>query len=86
MENVDDTGEIILKGTMCQGGNLGSTVKFTTTYLNDLPYTNSEPIAMENSVYKLSNQPDIAYSVEDLLIEEEIEDKKDIIDQITNTY
>ena len=86
VENDDDTGEIILQGKMCQGDNLGSTVKFATTYFNDLPYINSEPIAVDNSVYKISNQPDITCSLEDGLDEENSEDENDAVNQILKTY
>ena len=60
-----DEGSVILQGTMEQGDNIGSTVKFSTTYIGDLPYINAEPISVpQDQAHFLKSNPEVVCSID----------------------
>ena len=43
---------------------IDSTVKFSTTYINGLPYLNTEPTTIEEAEHRLGNNPEVLCSLE----------------------
>ena len=64
IEDFGDNGKVTLKGTLPQGENLGSTVAFDTTYVQDLPYLDSEPIPVDLAEHSLPPDPNIVCSLD----------------------
>ena len=63
-EEFGTTGRVTLESTLPQGDNLGSTIHFDTTYVQGLPYLDSEPIPLDLAEHSLPSAPDIVCSLE----------------------
>ena len=64
LEEFGVKGKVTLEGTLPQGDNLGSTVEFDTTYVQGLPYLDSEPIPVDLADHVLPPDPNVICSLD----------------------